>query len=231
MSNKKANANATAVESAKIRAGHVAIERKACEADGAAQDALLNAMEYAMRNGAPTVAELVEAGRGEATAKNYASARTQCAKLAEKIGADRAVKLIRDAKLRQLTGMRSLYDAAMEAVRTALESLKASAVTGKATGAQASAVVKALPQALATRHANRSQKSTETKRGTKSPDTATLATAAIQSGSGARELAAGLRLMANNATRFAEPEGREAAWKAALAKLQDAAEAFAPFLK
>lgn len=232
-SNKPAVNAATAVASALPREGHVNIERRAVEADGAAQDALLNALEFSMRNGAATVQELEAAGRPHTSAKVYASHRTQCAKLAESIGVDRAVKVIRDPSLRKVTGMRSAYDAAIEAVRAALSALKASAVTGKATASQASAIVKALPQTLAARHANRDQKPATAPRGATGAQAHKMAETAAKTAVSKswQEGAAAARLISNTLAGAAVPEGMEGQARAFLKALGDAVEAGQPFLR
>lgn len=69
------------------------------------------------------------------------------------------------------------------------------------------------------------------KRGTKSPDAATLAAAAAATGKGHREMAAFLKLASQQAQRMPEPEGRAEAHRAALAALATACEAWQVFAK
>ena len=68
------------------------------------------------------------------------------------------------------------------------------------------------------------------KRGTKSPDAATLASAAAESGRDHKAMASFLRLASNSATRMPEPVGRVAAHREALQALQLACEKWAVFL-
>lgn len=72
---------------------------------------------------------------------------------------------------------------------------------------------------------------TESKRGPKLQDAATLAAAAVASGSGHRELAAFILLCSQNAHRLPAPEGREDLHRKALAAIEQAADIWAGFKK
>jgi len=68
-------------------------------------------------------------------------------------------------------------------------------------------------------------------RGAQGQRSATMGAAAMESGRGAKELAAAVKLCSQNASRMPEPEGRESAWREAVQALQLAAEKLAVFGK
>ncbi len=227
--NTKTN-NVTKAASAQPREGFVTIAGKVRAAEGAANDALRGALDYAIANGKFEPIELEAAGFASGTAKVYASEWNQAAMLADVIGKPRAAKLIRDAKALEATGEAKAYRAMLAVIRAAIAQAKAQGVQGPATGTQAAAIVKATTQACATRHANAAQKPAKGARG---PNAATLAAATVDA-STARvpaSIAAGLRLLSNTAHGMPAPEGMDAEWQTLLNRLSDAVLAAGPFMK
>jgi hypothetical protein len=212
-------------------AGHdtrVAAFRTWGKAEGTAGAALVACYLACAQTGQTDATEIGEA-RPELPSKSceaYASAFNRAAKVADVLGIGATVDLIGRA-------VKGSQGRAREAIADALGAALSTARQGgikRATKAEASKVAKAALVAVAEKAADRKAvKVAGHKRGTKSQDTATMGAAAIASGKGAQEVYHAVRLVSNNAQRMAAPEGREAAWNAALAKLADACEALAVF--
>lgn len=161
-----------------------------------------------------------------ASAKVYASNFNRAAKASAIIGETATVDAINAAC--KLKGKRH------ENINAALGGIVGGAKSAgvkEATKAQAKGIVKDALASIAAKAETKAaaKKSAPAKRGATGQHVATMATAAIESGKNAREMFAAVRLCSNNATRMAAPEGREAAWTAAVTKLQEACEAFSQF--
>lgn len=206
-------------------------------ADNAAGAALVACFIVTAETGPTDVAEIAEA-RGwygknadgqrvpSASCAPYASTFNRAAKVANVLGIPATLELIKSAAQNADGRAR---EAVSDALGAALSVASAKGIKD-ATKAQAKSVTRAAMLQVAEKAAERKAvKVAGHKRGTKSQDSATMAAAAIASGKGHREVYAAVRLASNNAQRLPEPEGREAAWKAACKTLQDACEQLAAF--
>ena len=155
------------------------------------------------------------------SAKAYAATFNRAAKAAAIIGIRATRDLIEKAA--KLPGR--VHVNVGDALANVGREAKAGAVT-KATAKEGRAIASAaLKAATASATAAKADKAKPGKpRGTKSQDTATLGAASAESGQDWRANVAAVRLAANMATRLPMPEGREAAARAYLKALQDAAE-------
>lgn len=158
----------------------------------------------------------------------YASNFNRGHKAAQAIGEKLALDAI--DKAAAATGPGSGYRKACDALKSiiACAKLAGGQLASKAAAAAVRDAVKTASTAAVTRKVA-SQNAATQKRDTSGKSAATLAAAAIQTGKGARELGAFVTLAAQNASRMESPIGREAAWRDAVTKLQDAAEALAIF--
>lgn len=197
-------------------------------ADGAAGAALLGCYIAVASCGPTDATELGEARPElpQSSREAYASAFNRAAKVADLLGITATVDLI-NAAAKGAQGR--VREAVADALGGALSAARQGGIK-RATKVEARKLTKAALVVVAEKAADRKAvKVAGHKRGTKSPDAAKLAAAAIASGKGHREVYAAVRLASNSAQRLPEPEGREAAWKAALVKLADAVEALAAF--
>lgn len=158
----------------------------------------------------------------------YASNFNRGHKAAQAVGEKLALETI--AKAAAATGPGSAYRKACDALKAVIDAAKKAGgqLASKAAQATVRDAVKVASTAAVDRKV-KSQNAATAKRDTSGKSAATLAAASIQTGKGAREMAAFLTLAANNATRMEAPIGREAAWREACTALQDAVEKFAIF--
>lgn len=127
------------------------------------------------------------------------------------------------------TGKGSQFQRAREAL-SAICRKAADAGVKQVDGRKATALVKDAV-ALASEKSAERKVAKAAPKGAQGQRSATMGAAAIESGKGAREVAAAVKLASQNASRLEAPEGREAAWNEALAALQTAAEKLAVFIK
>lgn len=129
------------------------------------------------------------------------------------------------------SGKGSAFQRAREAL-SAIKNVAKEAGVKQVDGRKATALVKdAVKVAFTAATTRATAKKSAAKKGAQPSRTATMAAAAIESGKGAKEVASAVKLASQNASRMAAPEGKETAWKEAVAALQAAAEKFAPFAK
>lgn len=127
------------------------------------------------------------------------------------------------------SGKGSAFQRAREAL-SAIKNVAKEAGVKQVDGRKATALVKDAVKVAFTAATTRATAKKSAK-GAQPARTATMAAAAIESGKGAKEVASAVKLASQNASRMAAPEGKETAWKEAVAALQLAAEKFAPFAK
>jgi len=197
-------------------------------ADRAVGQALLEGLRMTIKHGPTSPDEVAQHFPRCSSPGVYASYFNRGAKAAAIIGERKALDAIAEAG--KLTGAE--FTNACDVLKAIGDAAKAEGVkevgNREATAMTKAAVVK-VKGAIAARKAAKSEGATKDKRGTKSQDEATMREAAMQAGKGARETFHALQLLSNSARKLTAPEGREEAWKAGLAQLAAAVEAFAIF--
>lgn len=197
-------------------------------ADGAAGVALVACYIACAETGQTDADELGKARPDlpQASRTAYASAFNRATKVANVIGIGPAVQLIRDA-VKGATGR--AREAIADALGAALADAKrrdvkqATKVQAKAIAREAlvKAAEKAAERTAVKAHAREPRQPKAAQLGAKAAEAAVIATP--------RAVHASVQLCRATAERIAAPEGREAQWRDALAKLSDACEALAAF--
>jgi hypothetical protein len=210
------------------KAQRAAILKAMNAADAAAGRALVAGLEMTVKHGQTSADEVAQNFPRCSSPGVYASYFNRGAKAAAIIGERKALDAIAEGG--KLTGAE--FTNACDVLKAVIDGAKAEGV--KECGArEATAMIKAaavkVKGAIAAKRAAKADNATKDKRGTKSQDDATMREAAMQAGKGARETFHALQLLSNSARKLTAPEGRETEWKAGLAKLADACEAFAIF--
>lgn len=212
---------------------HAADRAKVLDAIDTAEDllgtALVEGLRMTVRYGRTSAAEVAQHYTRCGSPDVYASWFNLGDRAQQIVG----IKLAMDAIDRAIaSGKGSMFQRAREALKGVCDAAKSQGVKTLNAKAGAAAVKSAVTTAQAGAEARKAAKPAATaKRGTKSPDSATLAAAAIASGQGHREIGAALKLVSQNASKLAALQGREALQRDALKAIQEACEKWALLTK
>lgn len=207
---------------------HVAAARTVREAQGAAEHALVAALLLAITAGRFTPEHLTAAGYAESSAKTLASEWSTGAGVAAIVGEKAARDLVAATVKAYPAGQ---YRAVLAALRDVKAKARERSIKS-ATPSQVKALVKDAPKAAQVADGKR-RDALAKMRGTRKPTDGKMAEAAtkVAASRGFAEGAASLRLISNTLHGLPVPEGMEAQAQTFLAKLADACEAGAPFLR
>lgn len=227
-------ATATVVQSDKLEADlrhreeRLEAFRKVATADDLAGSALVGALLAVAMHGATSKAEVAEAWPTCNNPDVYASYFNSADKVQKLIGLKATVDLITTAAS---TGGGAGFTKAREALAHVIRDAKAQGVK-ELKPAAARMAVKAAVQAATAPKPKTAKGAQGQRSGTMSAaKAATVGEAAIRSSESPKAVASALRLISQNAHRLPEPEGRSELFRVALKALEDAAEAWAPFIR